>query len=127
MASEVSRINSYDRLFYARRRTNDLERSQLLLLESMCTQLPDDMRSYAAALRERNLAIEAVTPKNGNVHAIIDLSGTIKLITGAFRDEVAAELLNTASIALDGKEQTKFNAQSIAQARYRKNRKKLST
>jgi hypothetical protein len=118
MAEEVKRINRGDRLFFARRRHNDLDRREQQILGRNCRQLPDMMRSYAAALKERNAAVATATPRGGRFVAIRNLSEVVKLLTGTDHDKEVAHLLTVAARAL--REEYRFDALSIAQVRYRR-------
>jgi hypothetical protein len=130
MAEEVARINTSDRLFFARRRRNDLDRGDLEKLGRICRQLPDMMRSYAAALRERNATVETASPLDGGSAALLDLSETVNLFTGSYHDKDVAELLNTADLALNPGDQTsgeRFGAQTLLDLRYRQKQKAIRT
>jgi hypothetical protein len=122
MAEEMGRINTGDRLFFARRRRNDLDRGDLEKLGWICRQLPEMMRSYATALRERNAAVEAVTPRDGRFVALLNLSEVVKSLLGAYHDKDVAELLNTADLVLnpgDPKSGERFDAQTLRDSRCR--------
>jgi hypothetical protein len=125
MAEEVARINRGDPLFFARRCRNDLERRDLETLRRICRQLPDMMRSYAAALRERNTAVTTASPRNGRFVALLSLSGVVNTLTGAYHDKDIAALLDAAATALGEKAQ--FDALSIAQTRYRYRQRRAQT
>ncbi len=117
MADDVERINAGDPRFFARTPHWNLNRHQSLKLKEDCEHLPDSMRSYAEALRERNAFVARVTPRNGRSKALIELSEMVKFLTGACHDRQVAELLNAAAAALG--ERAQFDALTIAQARSR--------
>lgn len=116
-ADEVAQMNAADHLFFARRRKNDLDRHEIERIGWICRELPENMRVYAEALKERNAAVEVSTRKR--CPALVDLSLCVEQITGEFYDEKLAGLLNTAAIALDRESEAVFSALNIAQARYR--------
>jgi len=124
IADEVQRINDGDHLFFGRRRRNDLDRCELERLREICEQLPSGIRSYADALRERNAAVAAVCPRNGRTEALVNLSETVKFLTGGYHDTEVARLLNAAAGALHVDRE--YDALSIAQARSRHRRRKGS-
>jgi hypothetical protein len=124
VAEEIERINRADRLFYARRRGNDLSRFELQRLEQNCIQLPTIIQVYAEALRERNVAVSAHTPRSGRLEGLLQLSSLVKFLSGAYHDQAVSELLNTIAYALG--EPKSFDALTIAQARSR-SKKKLKT
>jgi len=121
IADDVERINNADRLFYARRRGKDLSRFELLRLREQCMQLPVVMRIYADALRERNAAVSAATPRSGRSIGLFELNELVKFITGQWHDAKTADLLNAAAEALN--ETSEFDALTIAQARSRRRKK----
>ena len=116
-ADEVKCINKADPLFYARRRGKDLSRFELLRLQEQCMQLPVMMGIYADALRERNAAVSAATPRRGSANGLFQLSKTVNFLSGAYHDPEVSELLNTVANALG--EEKQFDAISVAQARAR--------
>jgi hypothetical protein len=122
IADEVKCINKADPLFYARRRGEDLSRFELLRLQEQCMQLPVMMRICADALRERNAAVSAATPRSGSSNGLFQLSETVKFLSGAYHDQQVSELLNTVANALG--EEKQFDAISVAQTRPRFKKKK---
>lgn len=122
IADDVKIINRADLHFYARRRGNDLSRFELLRLQENCMQLPLMIRDYAKALRERNAAVAAATPRSGRSNGLFQLTEHVNWMSGAYHDKEVSELLNTVSIALG--EQKQFDAIAIAQARARFKKKK---
>lgn len=122
IADEVERFNGADPHFFARRKgSNDLSRSALVRLQKNCMQLPTMIRDYAKALRERNAAVAAATPRSGSSNALIQLTETVKFMTGNYHDREVSEFLNTVADMLDGSKQ--FDAISIAQVRSRRKKK----
>lgn len=121
LANEVERTNAGDPLFYARQRSNKTDRNENEFLQILCGQLPDNIRTYAKTLEERNITVELTTRRRSS--PLFNLSDLVRFITGGYRDNQVASLLNTASFALDGEKRDKFDAQTIVQARYRHRRK----
>jgi hypothetical protein len=85
-------------------------------------QLPVLMKIYAQALRERNAAVSAATPRSGSSEGLFQLSETMKFLSGTYHDQEVSELLNATAIALG--ENREFDALAIAQVRSRFKKKK---
>jgi hypothetical protein len=122
IADDVRTINKADPHFYARRRGNDLSRFELLRLQENCMQLPLMIRDYAKALRERNAAVAAATPRSGRSNGLFQLTDIVKFLTGSYHDQEVSELLNAVAHALG--EEKEFDAIDVAQARFRFKKKK---
>jgi len=118
LADDVERINKADRLFYVRRRGNDLNRFELQRLQENCMQLPTMIRIYAEALRERNATVSEATPRSGRSEGLFQLTELVKWLSGAYHDQEVSELLNTVANALG--EEKQFDAINVAQARSRR-------
>jgi hypothetical protein len=125
LANELEQINMADRHFYARRRGNDLSRFELQRLEQNCIQLPTMMRDYAQALRERNAAVSATTPRDGRSEGLFQLSDVVKFLSGRHHDQEVSELLNAVAEVLG--EPKVFDALSVAQARSRRRKRTART
>jgi hypothetical protein len=125
IADDVKIINKADPHFYARRRGNDLSRFELLRLQENCMQLPLMIRDYAKALRERNAAVVAATPRSGRSNGLFQLTELVNWMSGAHHDKEVSELLNTVAIALG--EHKQFDAIAVAQARSRRRKRTPQT
>jgi hypothetical protein len=125
LADEVAQVNASDRLFFVHRRNDDLNKHEIERIGWICRQLPENMRVYAEALKERNAAIEVSTRRG--CPALVNLSLSVEQLTGAYYDDKIAGLLNAADIALNEEKKVRFSAQSVAQARYRFRRKNRLT
>jgi hypothetical protein len=125
MADEVGRINAADPLFFARTPRWNVDRCDSAKLRHDCERLPNLMRSYANALRERNAAVATASPRDGRFAAVFNLSELVKTLTGAYHDSVVQRLLGVAAHELD--EQIEFDAVSIAQLRYRRRKRPAQT
>jgi hypothetical protein len=125
MADEVEHINQGDPAFFARTPHWNVDRNESSNLREVCKQLPHSMRSYANALRERNAYVARVTPKHGREKALFDLSEMVEFFTGAYLDRQVAELLSVAAEVLE--EDVRFEAASVAQARFRHRKKTAKT
>ena len=125
MADEVERITVGDPAFFARTPHWNVDRRESLKLKEDCEKLPDLMRSYAKALRERNAFVVRATPRSGSLKALLELSEIVKLLTGHYHDRQVAELLNAAADVFGGVVQ--FDALGVAQARSRHRKRSVQT
>jgi hypothetical protein len=118
MADEVERNNTADPLFFARTAQWNVDRDKSAKLRQSCEQLPNLMRSYANALRERNAATAKAAPRDGRFKALHDLSELVKVLTGTACDKQVEQLLRAAALAFG--ERDRSDATNIAQMRYRR-------
>jgi hypothetical protein len=121
LADEVERINRADHLFFARRRGKDLSRFELQRLQQNCIQVPTMIRIYAEALRERNATVSVATPPSGRSEGLFQFTELVKWLSGVYHDQQISELLNTVAVALGERKQ--FDAITVAQARFRRQKK----
>lgn len=129
IADEVERVNSnpfFNPSFWITKETTDAT-----IVRRRFTELPGLLCLYAASLelligRLPTLTAQAYPPPTqGHSDFVFLLSGSVKMVTGRFRDREVAELLNAAALALG--EEYEFDALTLAQARSRRRAAKVKT
>jgi hypothetical protein len=87
-------------------------------------QLPTILRSYAETLSRRTTRIPKAFPAAPRSRRLSELSNFAMWFTGKNRDKEIVELLNAAAIAMGYESMPGFDATQLAQARYRRNKRR---